>query len=331
MNQPLHDPDLTADLIGYHLGLCDEADRARVEHALGTGASLAQARAALDRILSPLDADVAPEPPADLVAGILDRVSDMRNRLPLAPLATPEAAPTGSGPLFSLRELLSLAAVIAIFVSIFVPGYRTARINSQQAMCANNMRQIGTGSAQYADMFPGSLPVVSSVPDGVSWVPTVGQGIRRVSNSQNPYTLVRWRFAQPSAFRCPGRQGDFPLSCPKPEDFDDFPDPRNNSYSTQILTPYWPQQQLQLNSPLASDLTPLVDQQRRLIEYGPIPFNSTSHANRGQNVLRPNISVIFSKTPYAGIDNDDIYRVIGVQQYTGLERPHQRSDAFLVP
>jgi hypothetical protein len=331
MYQPLNDPELTADLIGYHLGLCDEADRARVEHALGTGPALSQARAALAHVLAPLDADDTPEPPADLVAGILDRVSDVRNRLPLRPAAPTEAGAHGSGPLFSLRELLSLAAVIAIFVGVFVPGYRAARLNSQQALCASNLRQIGIGSAQYADMHGGFVPVVASIPDGAPWASANRPGARQVGAPQTTFALVRWRFVTPSAFHCPGRPDDAALSCPKPEALDEFPDPRNNSYSTQILTPTWRQQQLQPQSPVAADLTPLVDQQRRLFDYGPIPFNSTSHRGKGQNVLRRNLSVRFSNSPNVGLDNDDIYRVIGVQQYTGFERPRLRSDAFLVP
>jgi len=79
-------------------------------------------------------------------------------------------------------------------------------------------------------------------------------------------------------------------------------------------------------------MTPLVDENRRLIRTGNIPLNSTSHGNAGgQNVLRADLSVKWANTPNVGIDSDDIYRVIGVQQYTGQERPQLRSDAFLVP
>ncbi|MCZ6816351.1 MAG: hypothetical protein O7F76_06575, partial [Planctomycetota bacterium] len=61
--------------------------------------------------------------------------------------------------------------------------------------------------------------------------------------------------------------------------------------------------------------------------------NSLSHGRPGgQNVLRVNVSVIWTKTPRVGIDNDDIYRVADVKgDYTGLERPRSLTDAFLIP
>jgi len=328
MQDQRHDRELTADLIGYHLGLCDEADRARVEHAFGD--SLGRARANVARLLAPLDGDVV-SPPTDLVAGILDRVAEARNRLPLRPLPTADAETTTASPMFSLRELLSLAAAIAMFVGIFVPGYRAAQMNSRQAACANNLRQIGNGSVKYAEMFPGSSPMLSSLPDGISWVPRARPTAARSRQSNMPYQYVRFQIVPPSALTCPGREEDAPLAAQNPQDLDDFPDPRNNSYSTQLVPQHWQAQRQQPLDIAAADLTPLVDQQRQLNANGPISLNSTSHSGKGQNVLRRDISVIFSRTPNVGIDNDDIYRVIGVQHYTGLERPRLRSDAFLVP
>jgi hypothetical protein len=84
--------------------------------------------------------------------------------------------------------------------------------------------------------------------------------------------------------------------------------------------------------PLAADPTPLVDQHRRLVPLGRASLNSNSHGkSRGQNVLRYDVRVSFFRTPNVGIENDDIYRLNGVREYSGLERPRSRSDAFLIP
>ncbi|MEK6644495.1 MAG: hypothetical protein AABZ08_11365 [Planctomycetota bacterium] len=333
MSRQTDDPNQHADLIGYHLGLCDEADAKAIEHAWGTGDSLIQARAKLSRLLTPLDRDDIPEPPANLVEGILARVAQSQQTLPFRPLSSAmEEGATRDTSFISMRELLSLAAVIAIFVGIFVPGYRTARINSEQAICANNLREVGTGLASYNEQYNFPMPAVGNVfSQGASWAPTDQPGTPRYRNSQNTFTLVRFNFVPSRAFNCPGRESDKPMSLAGHEQYDDFPDPLNNSYSSQLVTQQFNQESFLPNAPTVSDLTPLLNDQRILNTNGPIPINSTSHRGLGQNVLTRDGRVIFSKTPLVGIDNDDIYRVIGVQRYTGMERPQLRSDAFLVP
>ena len=82
-----------------------------------------------------------------------------------------------------------------------------------------------------------------------------------------------------------------------------------------------------------ADMSPIAEGAGPRIRKDDFPANSRSHARLGgQNVLRGNLSVRFFKNPHVGIENDDIYRLIGVQEYyTGLERPMARSDAFLIP
>ncbi len=335
MNEPNRKPALPADLLGYHLGLCDEAGRRAVEAAVWDAKTLADARRALDRILSPLDADESPEPPTDLVASVLARVRDAQRTIPFpkraaAALPTPmEVGGRGSG--FNLRELVGLAAAILLFVGIFLPGYRTARSAAQRTMCANNMRLLGNGFEGYAETFGNVLPYVRAVPAGATWLPSNRADQQRFTNTPNTYILVSKRFVPPSAFACPGREQDRPLETDTPEMLNDFPDPRNNSYATMPLTETWRQQSSDPQTPLAADMNPLVDDAQGAPLSGSNSENSRSHAGRGQNVLRRNINVIWSATPRIGIDNDDVYRLIGVKTYTGREWPQLRSDAFLIP
>ncbi|MCP4639904.1 MAG: hypothetical protein GY851_05710, partial [bacterium] len=178
----------------------------------------------------------------------------------------------------------------------------------------------------------GHLPFVNTVPPGAVWSSTTNAGVARVHNSQNLYRLVRGRYAASESFNCAAREGDIRLETNTPEDFDDFPDQRSNSYSTHFITKPRRKWEFPAEAPLTSDMTPLVDQDRLLIPLPLVSANSDSHGrSRGQNVLRLNLSVRFFKTPRVGVERDDIYRVFGVQRYTGLERPTSKSDAFLIP
>ncbi len=105
-----------------------------------------------------------------------------------------------------------------------------------------------------------------------------------------------------------------------------------NSYATHLILRPLHSRDLSPETPVAADMNPLAETHRSPIHIKDVPVNSRSHDGLGgQNVLRGNLSVRFFPNPNVGIQNDDIYRLIGVQEYTGLERPTLRSDAFLIP
>jgi hypothetical protein len=198
--------------------------------------------------------------------------------------------------------------------------------------CADNLRQIGTGYATYAEAYNGQLPFAGVMPPGASWVRMPGGNVRTPTNSQNTYRLIRERFVTPQLFVDPSRPHDFPVPANAIQNTDDFPDPRNNSYSPLLLTSPLNRNQMEPGTPVDGDMTPLLDAQRQLLPPGRASVNSDSHGrSAGQNVLRIDLSVQFSRTPTVGLEHDDIYRVFGVEQYTGLERPMLKTDAFLIP
>jgi hypothetical protein len=329
--------ELNAELLGYHLGLADEESRARVEAAFPDARALDEALEAVRRSLAPLDLDIAAEPPVNLTARILDRVGEAKQTLPFkqpAAVAADAAAVTSSSsrPLMRMRELVGLAAAIALFVGVFVPGYNTARTANQRAVCANNMRSIGNGYSNYAVDSGGYYPYAGPTPDGFSWMRPVDSTAQHLSNARHVFKLIQGRYVPPPALICPGREGDFPLEAALSECGDGFPDTHNNSYATPLVTEPWTQQDFRPDAPLAADMSPIADGAGPRIRKEDFPANSRSHGPLGgQNVLRGNLSVRFFRNPLVGIENDDIYRLIGVQEYTGLERPTARSDAFLIP
>ena len=59
---------------------------------------------------------------------------------------------------FTLVELLVVVAIIALLVSLLLPALGSAREIARRAMCANNVKNILTGSQLYAAGFKGWLP-----------------------------------------------------------------------------------------------------------------------------------------------------------------------------
>lgn len=228
----------TPDLLGYHLGLDDDLRLAALEAEFGGSEGLTRSCARLQALLSNLDHDAA-EPPTDLSARVLDAVAAARNTIPFDPAARPlpvEAdARRGGAALLTLREVVGLAAAVLVFVSIFVPGYRTARSAAQRTACMNNVRNLGTGYASYAATNGGYLPYVGAAVPGAAWVRTDEIGVPRMSNAQHVFQLLSNGFAQPEDFVCPSRPGDYPLDSDDYTLFQDFADPRNSSYSTNFV------------------------------------------------------------------------------------------------
>lgn len=100
---------------------------------------------------------------------------------------------------FTLIELLVVVAIISLLISILLPALKGARRQAKQAVCASNLRQIGTAVYNYWTEWNGRVPyLISPMTNGTSTIP--GFGNDRWSNDQiDPFDRQTWPLSMPNA------------------------------------------------------------------------------------------------------------------------------------
>lgn len=313
-------------MIDSALGQCNDQEHKTVDNLLAGDFESQHISEDIKNALSALSTLPSHEPLGDLVSRTIQRIEQYQTTQHL--IAHESRRPMYS-PTFSLREVLTVAAVLVVMVLLFVPSIRQARHVAMVNMCASQMGQLGAGLTAYANMNADYLPAPDT--NDMRWLPLPD---KPVSTTNALFKLVRRSYASPLLFQCPAVE-----CCTfQPSDkMHDFPGTKYISYSYQHDLG---EQKLRLkNSPLdsvASKMAILADSNPIFIggKFHPELLQakaSPNHNGQGQNVLYLDMHVNWVPDANAGIDGDNIYTIQGIREYHGDEAPARPTDSFLLP
>ncbi len=288
-----------------------EFDRARVAQSLGrTLTSDEHTRlTAITRMLGRLDDYPIEDAEPALMHATMARIDRHEDELALRmrfDVAMDEQAAT-RGFRIRIPDFITVAAVLLIGVGVLWPVLGSVRQQAMQTSCANNLKRIGYGFAQYANDNNGSLPVAMAGPMG-SW--------ESFSNAINLSPMVQGGYCEAGHLNCPGHHAH--------DEHEPAP-----SYSYRWFTPkgliHWNTGRVTV---ILGDLNPLVAPARRGWDAPPLSV-SINHRGRGQNVLTTDGSVMWLEQPLVG-RHDNIWMPEGGPSLRPGHAPTDDDDVFLV-
>ncbi|MCA9289083.1 MAG: hypothetical protein KDA05_10890 [Phycisphaerales bacterium] len=254
----------------------------------------------------------------------------------------------GKIPSISIRDIVSVAAVLLIAASVVWPVLSHMREQGRQMACNSNLGIASTALATYANDYQYSPPMVAGFGGGTPWW-NVGQSPQQ-SNSANLYALARQDYVSLASLACPGNAGAPTVAAPGQQDWKSL---EEISYSYQIMPVAV---RITWGSPDAvvmTDRSPVILRAVRREVIDPWA-NSPNHHGRGQHVVMGDGSVGWLSFPEIGqgqdrwsaagtAHGDNIWlprpierlldQVTGRQRVDlkGVEIPESADDAFVGP
>jgi hypothetical protein len=334
------DSEFDPKLLDLHLGRLSEDERSALEERIGHDAALASQHEALATMFRALHSAREEEPA--LPAGLIERISARVAAAGRPPrVVRPERRgitelvelnDAGVIRMRSFREIAAVAAMIVLAVGLGVPSMLHMRERGQRLACTQNLANIGRGMQAYALANNNSLPFAGWSVNN-SWRPTGEPDLQVLPNHRHAYALSRDGYVPVRIFVCPSAQG-LPMPQDQVRKYDDFLESRNVSYAYQNMAGVRPSLLDAPDLPVFGDDNPLFDNGWPLFETlglsDPANANSRAHGGAGQNVLTLDGNVKWFTNPNAGINNDNIWTLEGVDEYTGREGPRSATDSHLL-
>ncbi len=275
----------------------------------------------------------AEEPPEDLAARTIRRIEQYRDGERVAGRI---GTGGGSGYAVAFRwpELIGVAAVLLIGVSLVWPLLSQARVDARRTECQNQLATAGQALTSAATDNRQALPRYDVEPGAPWW--QVGQPMRPDgtvrSNSAQLLLMARMGYTQAETFACPGN----PYALTQlPEHAIDYPHHSAVSYSYQTQFTADPVRVDRVpDMAILADRNPLLQiaqQQVQFVNRWGIRASTRMHGGIGQNVLQADGTVTWT-TDAVMPDGDNIWLPEGETAFrTFREQPTREHDAVLVP
>lgn len=270
--------------------------------------------------------------PEPAVSG--DMIDTLMTRVAQTPTKSSEAEQPEIAGRIRLADLMSIAAVLVVGVSVIWPMLTSMREAHYKTVSSARMAAAGNGMAAYASNY-GALPQASASLAGDPWW-EVGENPAH-SNSANLFTLASDGFVEIAQLASPTNP-QAPTSV-KGEGASDWASLDEVSYSYRNM--FGGQNQafnITPASALLADRSPIVPPSRRG-ETARADANSRNFAGRGQHVLFGDGSVVWLTRPF--LENGDNIWLPGTVErdlardgwatLRGTETADGPADAFLVP
>ncbi len=274
----------------------------------------------------------ADDPPAGLLERTMSRIT--RHRGGQAVVGRIGTTAEGHAVAFRWTELIALAAVLMLAVSLVWPLLSQARVDARRTECRNQLAAAGVGLTTAAADHQQAVPRYPVEPGAPWW--RVGQPQRPdgtvQSNSAQLLLITKLDYVRTETLACPGN----PYALRElPESAIDYPNHAAVSYSYQTQFTAEPMRIDRVpQMAILADRNPLLQiaQQRvQAVSRWGSTASTRMHGGVGQNVLLGDGRVVWT-TDAVMPDGDNIWLPEGQSMFhTFREQPAREHDAVLVP
>jgi hypothetical protein len=202
-----------------------------------------------------------------------------------------------------LPDFITVAAMLLIVAGVGWPILNNVRQNSLDAHCANNLRTMGIGFADYASDYDGAVPMAEAGMHN-TWSSLA-------HNVINLRPMLDGGYCDLGHLDCPGHEGEV-----------------GESYSYQWQVSRAPAGGSNVRiSVLLGDRNPIIDAVRNGTFAPPLSI-SLNHGGRGQNVLWSDGAIVWLSEPVVR-RSDNIWLPTGVRELRDGVPADDPSDTFL--